>query len=66
MCQQATPVEVSVFEPVHDSGYDSSSNTELTGKDESDTESTDRNKAIDSQLAECPYSRQLVANSIYK
>ncbi len=65
-CQQATPVEVSVFEPVHDSGYDSSSDTELTGKDESDTESTDQNKVIDSQSAERPYSRQSVANSMYK
>ncbi len=41
-------MEVSVFEPVHDSGYNSSSDTELTGKDESDTELTNRNKAIDS------------------
>jgi hypothetical protein len=65
--QQATPVKVSVFEPVHDSGYDSNSNTELTSKDGSDTESTDQNKAIDSQLiGRCPYSRQLMANSIYK
>jgi predicted aspartyl protease len=64
--QQATPVEVSVFEPAHDSGYDSSSDTELTGKDESDTESTDRNEAIDSQSAERPYSRQSVANSTHK
>ncbi len=41
-------MEVSVFEPVHNSGYNSSSDTELIGKDESDTKSTDRNKVIDS------------------